>query len=87
MSSSETGSQAAPPASLPALRRLDFWIKELPFALMLILTTLGVTYTTFSKQPIFGFWELLALICVGSGWPSAADRTARLTLIGLTLHR
>ena len=49
--------------------------QELPFALVLILTTLGVAYTSFSKQPIVGFWELLApliaLVCIGSGM---ADR-------------
>src|SRR5271154_6596224 len=86
MSGTESTSQAPQPASPPALRRLSFWIRELPFALVLILTTLGVAYTSFSKQPIVGFWELLApliaLVCVGSGWPSATDKTARLTLIG-----
>src|ERR1700686_5931090 len=86
MSSAETGSQAVQPASPPASRRLSFWIKELPFALVLILTTLGFAYTSFSKQPIVGFWELLApliaLVCIGSGWPSANDKTARLILIG-----
>jgi hypothetical protein len=90
MSSTETDSHAAPPASPPAgprvTHRLSFWIRELPFALVLILTTLGVAYTSFTKQPIVGFWELLApliaLVCIGSGWPSVADKTARLTLIG-----
>ena len=86
MSSAETGQQTAPPAPPSATRRLSFWIRELPFALVLILTTLGVAYTSFSKQPIVGFWELLApllaLVCVGSGWPSANDKTARLILIG-----
>jgi hypothetical protein len=90
MSSTETGSPAAqpapPPAAPRATHRLSFWLKELPFALVLILTTLGVAYASFTKQPIVGFWELLApliaLVCVGSGWPSATDRTARLTLIG-----
>src|ERR1700692_2275049 len=86
MSSTESTSQAPPPAAPRATHRLSFWLKELPFALVLILTTLGVAYTSFSKQPIVGFWELLApliaLVCIGSGWPSAADRTARLTLIG-----
>jgi hypothetical protein len=75
MSSAETGPQATSPAAPPATRRLSFWLKELPFALVLILTTLGVAYTSFSKQPIVGFWELLApliaLVCIGSGWPSA----------------
>jgi len=90
MSGTESTSQAAPPASAPAAprvtHRLSFWIKELPFALVLILTTLGVAYTSFTKEPIVGFWELLApllaLVCVGSGWSSATDRTARLILIG-----
>jgi hypothetical protein len=35
---------------------LTFWLKELPFALVLILTTLGVAYTSFSKQPTVGFF-------------------------------
>jgi len=59
MSSTETGSQtsqsplsSAAPRALP---RLSFWLKELPFAVVLILTTLGVAYTSFSKQPIVGF--------------------------------
>jgi hypothetical protein len=86
MSGTGTSPQAVSPAPPPASHRLSFWIKELPFALVLILTTLGVAYTSFSKQPIVGFWELLApliaLVCIGSGWPSAADKTARVTLIG-----
>jgi len=65
---------------------MSFWIRELPFSLVLILTLLGVAYTSFSKQPIMGYWELLApvigLVCVGSGWSSANDKNARLRLIG-----
>jgi hypothetical protein len=64
---------------------VSFWIRELPFSLVLILTLIGVAYTSFLKQPIMGYWELLApvigLVCVGSGWSSADDRNARLQLI------
>ena len=85
MSGNELGSQA-PSSPLSATRRLSFWIRELPFALVLILTTLGVAYTSLTRQPLVGFWELLApllaLVCIGSGWPSANDKTARLILIG-----
>ena len=53
---------------------VSFWIRELPFSLVLILL-LGVAYTSFLKQPIMGYWELLApiigVVCVGSGWSSA----------------
>jgi hypothetical protein len=33
---------------------VSFWIRELPFSLVLILTLLGVAYTSFLKQPIMG---------------------------------
>src|SRR5579862_1345574 len=70
---------------------VNFWIRELPFSLVLILTLVGVAYTSLSKQPITGFWEILApliaLVCVGSGWHSANDRAARIRLIATqTLH-
>jgi hypothetical protein len=83
-----------PPLSVPSvsshapyhhLLRVSFWIRELPFALVLILTTVGVAYTTFSKQPITGYWEILApliaLVCVGAGWENADDNSKRLRLI------
>jgi hypothetical protein len=70
------------PASAP---HVSFWIRELPFSLVLILTLLGVAYTSLLKQPIMGYWELLApvigLVCIGSGWSSANDKSARLQLI------
>ena len=71
------------PSSKP--QRASFWLRELPFSLVLILTILGVAYTSFSKQPIIGYWEVLApiigLVCVASGWQSAAGNAARLRLI------
>ena len=89
---SDTGSSSTErPASLPQGRmqklwHVGFWLKELPFSLVLILTLIGVAYTSFSKQPITGFWELLApliaLVCVATGWPNATDSQARLQLVG-----
>lgn len=66
-------------------------LKELPFFILLALTLLGVGFTTFSKQPIIGYWELLApligVACVFTGWPHAHDRDARFRLIWTqTLH-
>jgi hypothetical protein len=66
-------------------RHLSFWIRELPFSAVLILTLLGVAYISFSKKPITGYWEILApliaLTCIGSGWHAAPDTRARLWLI------
>ncbi len=75
----------SPQASYHHLLRPSFWIRELPFALVLILTTIGVAYTSFSKKPITGYWEILApliaLVCVGAGWEGADDNSKRLRLI------
>jgi hypothetical protein len=89
---SDTGSgSAGQPVSSPQSRmhklwHVGFWLKELPFSLVLILTLIGVAYTSFSKQPITVFWELLApligLVCVATGWQYATDSQARLQLIG-----
>jgi len=65
--------------------RLSFWIRELPFTAVLVLTLAGVAYTSFAKQPIILYWEILApiigLVCVGYGWAEAGDRAGRLRLI------
>ncbi len=86
---STTDSGPAPHASVPQVEarahHLSFWIRELPFSIVLILTLLGVAYISFSKKPITGYWEILApliaLICVGYGWQGAPDTRARLWLI------
>ena len=66
-------------------RRASLWVRELPFSLVLILTIVGVAYTSFSKQPIVAYWEILApiigLVCVAIGWHSANDKAGRLRLM------
>ncbi len=61
------------------------WLKELPYGLVLILTLVGIAYTSLTRQPIATYWELLvpvlALVCVGAGWHNATDRKARLKLV------
>ncbi len=64
---------------------VSFWLRELPFSLVLVLTLLGVAYSSFLKRPIMGYWEFLApvigVVCVGAGWPGATEKSARLQLI------
>lgn len=78
--------EAQTPPEPPPAHHKSFWLRELPFSLILVLTLVGVAYTSFSKQPIVGYWELLSpcigLLCVGAGWRHAMDKTARLRLIG-----
>jgi hypothetical protein len=90
MSNAETRPSGAPSGDPDVVvtrnpARRSFWIRELPFSLVLLLTIIGVAYTSFSKKPIITYWELLApiigLVCIGAGWPNANDKTARLRLI------
>ena len=84
----------APPSGAPHVNpvhqspHLSFWIRELPFSLVLILTIGGVAYTSFSKHPVLIYWEILApiigLVCVWYGWPSV-DNSSRLRLIATQL--
>jgi len=80
--------RAAPVSDIgkpPGTGHRSFWLRELPFTVVLILTIAGVAYTSFSKQPIVGYWEILApviaLVCIGAGWQEAGDKAARLRLV------
>jgi hypothetical protein len=74
--------QDTPPAKA---KHASFWIRELPFTIVLILTIAGVAYTSFSKEPIVAYWEILApiiaLVCIGAGWHEAGNKDARLRLV------
>ena len=71
------------PSSVPQVAQphpkahVSFWVRELPFTLVLVLTIAGVAYTSFSKKPIVGYWEILA----PAGWQEAGDKNGRLRLI------
>jgi hypothetical protein len=67
------------------LRHSAFWLEELPFSIVLILTMAGVAYTSFSRQPIVAYWEILApvigVLCVTAGWRNATASGTRTRLI------
>ena len=79
--SDATGTMTAQPNQ----RQTSFWLSELPFSLVLLLTVFGVAYTTVSRQPIEGYWELLVpfivLVCIGAGWHDAGDSASRWRLV------
>jgi hypothetical protein len=62
-----------------------FWLRELPYAVVWVLTLFGVAYTGFAKQTLIAYWEFLALaiavLCVVTGWRYADDRRSRWRLI------
>jgi hypothetical protein len=62
-----------------------FWLRELPYIIVLTLTIFGVAYTSVSHQPLIGYWQFLAvavgLVCVTTGWLHIHDPTARFRMI------
>jgi hypothetical protein len=48
---------------------LQFWLRELPYALVWILTVIGVGYTSVAKQTLVAYWEFspsLSASCASS---------------------
>jgi hypothetical protein len=86
MTSPGDPSASIPAAVPPHSSKGRFWLRELPYAAILILAIFGIAYTSYSKRPIVGYWEFLApvigLACVASGWAQAGGRSARLRLVG-----
>jgi hypothetical protein len=61
------------------------WLRDLSLGAVLVLTVIGVAYTSYSRRPIVVYWDFLApligLVCVAAGWHKASARDARLHLI------
>jgi hypothetical protein len=62
-----------------------FWLRELPYLAVLVLTLGGVGFISMANRPIIGFWEFMAVliggVCVYTGWHNAHDAQARWRLI------
>jgi hypothetical protein len=65
---------------------LHFWLRELPYAAVWVLTIIGIAYTSFAKQALITYWELLAVVigilCVITGWRYTETGRERVRLIG-----
>ena len=70
------------PKRLPGV---SVWLRELPYGVVLVLTLLGVAYTSFTKRPTTGYWEFLVpvtgAVCIWSGWRYAHDKKEQFRLI------
>lgn len=62
-----------------------FWVKELPYLIILVLTLCGVAFISMTNRSLVGYWEFMALfiavVCVWEGWSHAHDGAARWRLI------
>ena len=78
----ESGVPTTAPQRVPGA---NIWLKELPYVVVLVLTLIGVAYSSFTKRPTTGYWEFLVpvtgAVCIWSGWRYAADKKEQLRLI------
>jgi hypothetical protein len=62
-----------------------FWVRELPYLVILVLTLGGVAFISMTRRSLVGYWEFMALfiavVCVWEGWSHAHDGQARWRLI------
>jgi hypothetical protein len=76
---------AAPPSLAAEGPRLGLFWRELPYLIVLVMTLIGVAYTSAARRPLVLYWEVLALtvaaVCIFSGWRHTEGRDARLRLL------
>jgi len=69
----------------PGGRGGSLLLRELPYAVVLVMTLIGVAYTSAAREPLILYWEILALtvfvVCISAGWKSAQAREARLRML------
>jgi len=60
-------------------------LRALPYLAILILTLMGVAYTSINKKPLIYYWEVLAvltgILCIVSGWSHTHDKDSRIRLV------
>ncbi len=62
----------------PVPGKASFLRRGLPYIAVLLLTVFGVAYTSMAREPLVGFWEVLAvavgILCVTTKWPSVSGQ-------------
>lgn len=60
-------------------------LRELPYIVVLVMTMIGVAYTSASQRPLVIYWEVLALtvgtVCIISGWRHAQASDERVRML------
>lgn len=63
----------------------SFWLEELPYLAILLMTLGGVAYVGLTRRPLITYWEIVALASCGVGiftsWSRAAGRDERWRLV------
>jgi hypothetical protein len=60
-------------------------LREMPYIVVLVMTMIGVAYTSASRRPLVIYWEVLALtvgaVCIITGWRHAQGSDARMRML------
>ena len=79
MSDFVPNSESVAPTTAPKQRlpSASIWLRELPYAAVLILTLLGVAYTSFTRRPMTGSDKVCNSYQPKNGQGTRSDCTAR----------
>jgi hypothetical protein len=87
----QTQSSTESPAA-PQEHRAGFFVRELPYVILLALAVIGIGFTSVSPDASLGYWKILAplfaVVCIISQWPrvdAGGGAKARLVIVQL-LH-
>lgn len=65
--------------------KTSFWLREMPYIVVLILTLIGIGLTTVSRAPPMSYFEFMALVLcivvIATAWAETEGRNARFRLI------
>jgi hypothetical protein len=85
MSEPVPAQSAAPTPAPDASRGGSLLLRELPYLVVLVMTMIGVAYTSASRKPLVIYWEVLAItvaaVCVFAGWRNAQTREQRVRML------
>lgn len=74
------GDRRAPPSP-----KHSFWLRELPYLVVLALLLLGFAYTSVTRRVVIGYWEFMALVIgvavVATAWAETTERRAQMRLV------
>jgi len=82
---SESVASASPPETPDGGQITRVLWRELPYVVVLVMTLIGVAYTSASRRPLIIYWEVLALtvaaVCIIAGWRHTEGRDARVRML------
>jgi hypothetical protein len=82
---SESAPTTRPPEAPDGVPITRLLLRELPYLVVLVMTMVGVAYTSAARRPLVIYWEVLALtvgaVCMITGWRHTEGADSRMRML------